>query len=371
MRVLHVIPSIAPSEGGLRTGTLATCRAQSAAGLRPEIACLNNPDPDDPDDPDDLPIHRFKPGRRLFGASKEMRLWLMGHAADYGAIIAHVVWLNPAHYAATAAGKAGVPLYLASRGMLDPDAMAHHRLRKLIAWHAGVRKLIGRGVLVFSSQADRDRSLSHPDLQGAPAVVVPNPVEMSDLVAGDPAHIVCLNRLHPRKGVLEWVQSLLRLRDEGLRFTATHAGIAQDHDYAARVRDCAAPLVHEGRLHFEGPLPHDRARALLGGAGILVHPAVGFENFGNVILEGMGAGKPVVASRRALVTPELEQHGVVIGVEPTPTHIADALRRLLQDKAAGSALGGAAREYARAHFSYAGVGTLWANCLLKHSTNAT
>lgn len=365
MRVLQVIPSIAASQGGLRTGTIATCRAQLAAGLRPEIACLN---PAEPDDPTDIPIHRFKPGMRLFGASKGMRDWLMRHGGDYDAIIAHVVWLNPAHYAASAAAKHDVPLFLASRGMLDPDALAHHRLRKLVAWHTGVRKLIGRSVLVFSSQADRKRSLSHPDLEGTPSIVVPNPVDVPEQAAGDPARIVCLNRLHPRKGVLEWVQALRRLQDEGLVFNAVHAGEEEDADYAARVRDCAAPLLKEEKLSFEGRISHEAARRLISGAGIIVHPATGFENFGNVILEGMAAGKPVVASRRALVTPELEEAGVVIGVEPTPEQIADALRGLLNDKAKGANLGNRAREYVKDKFSYEAVGQQWKQALQQPQT---
>lgn len=330
------------------------------AGLQPEIACLN---PGEPDDPEDIPIHRFRPGLRLFGASKGMRDWLLKHAGGYGAIIAHVVWLNPAHYAATAAAEHNVPLFLASRGMLDPDALAHHRLRKLVAWHTGVRKLIGRSVLVFSSQADRNRSLSHPDLEGTPSVVVPNPVEFPEFSTGDPARVVCLNRLHPRKGVLEWVQALLRLREEGLVFTAVHAGVEQDEDYAGRVRECAAPLLKEGRLQFAGNLPHNRARKLVGESGVVVHPATGFENFGNVILEGMAAGKAVVASRRALVTPELESAEVVIGVEPTAEQIADALRGLLNDKAGSLALGASAREFVNQHFSLKAVGSRWREAL--------
>ena len=360
MRVLHVIPSIAASQGGLRTGTLATCRAQMTAGLRPEIACLN---PAEPDDPEDIPIHRFKPGLRLFGASKGMRDWLANQAGNYDAIIAHVVWLNPAHYAATAVAKHDVPLFLASRGMLDPDALAHHRLRKLIAWHTGVRKLIGRSVLVFSSLADQQRSLSHADLKGTPSVVVPNPVDLPKLVKGDPSHIACLNRLHPRKGVLEWVQALRLLHEEGLDFTASLAGEEESADYAAKVTGQAAPLLKEERLTLKGRLPHDRARELIGMAGIVVHPATGFENFGNVILEGMAAGKALVASRRALVTPELEEAGVVLGIEPTPQQIADALRKLLTDRQGAGELGANARSHAAQHFSMKAVGKRWKTAL--------
>ncbi|MCB9895893.1 MAG: glycosyltransferase [Planctomycetes bacterium] len=350
MRVLHVIPSIAPETGGLRTGTLATCLAMKQAGIEPEIVCLHGES--------DLPTHRFKPGLRVTGASRGMRDWLMQHAGDYDAIIAHVVWLNPAHYAAEAAAKSGVPLYLASRGMLDPDALAHHRLRKLIRWHLGARALARGSILVFSSEADRERSLSHPELADARAIVVPNPVQLPEpapQAEGAPV-VLCLNRLHPRKGVLEWSQALLKLREEGLVFEAVHAGTAEDAAYAERVRKL-------GACRLLGPCSHDEAVALVAGAAMVVHPSVGFENFGNVIIEGMAAAKPVVASRRALVTPELEAAGVVIGTEPTPEHLADAMRRLLQDSGAREALGAKARAYASEHFCYQAVGQRWREIL--------
>jgi glycosyltransferase involved in cell wall biosynthesis len=322
----------------------------AVAGIEPEIACLHGEA--------ELPLHRFKPGLRVLGASRGMRDWLKAHAREYDAIVAHVVWLNPAHYAAEAAAKAGVPLFLASRGMLDPDALAHHRLRKLIRWHLGARALARNSTLVFSSHADLSRSLSHPELHDARAVVVPNPVAMPDPAPepnGEPM-ILCLNRLHPRKGVLEWGRALQQLRAEGLVFTAEHAGAEEDAGYAARVRDLGVARMH-------GPLPHEQAVALIGRAAIVAHPSVGFENFGNVIVEAMAAGKAVVASRRALVTPELEEAGVVAGVEPTPELLADAMRRLLQDAAARRALGERARTWAAEHFSMEAVGKRWREIL--------
>jgi glycosyltransferase involved in cell wall biosynthesis len=322
--------------------------------MRPEIACLQG-------EADDIPVHRFRPGLRLFGASSCMRDWLLAHAGDYDAIIAHVVWLNPAHYAARAAAKASVPLYLASRGMLDPDALSHHRMRKLIRWHLGVRKLIGRSVLVFSSEADRDRSLSHPELASVPAVVVPNPVAIPMVTHASNGPIVCLNRLHARKGVLEWVNALVSLHRNGVKFQAVHAGHEEQPDYAASVRRAAKPLG--GALEFRGAVTNPQALELIAASQIVVHPATGFENFGNVIAEGMAAGKPVVASRRALVTPELEQAAVVIGVEPTPDQLAEAMRGLLTNPAAANELGRRARAYAEKHFSFEAVGRRWLEIL--------
>ncbi|MCA8946821.1 MAG: glycosyltransferase [Planctomycetes bacterium] len=363
MKILHVIPQIGRNQGGLSTGTIAICRAMQSVGIETELACLQEANDEAPAG---IRVHRFKPGLRLTGASPAMRHWLHANADSYDAIVAHVVWLSPAHYAASAAAKAGIPLFLASHGMLDPDALQHHRLRKLIRWHLGVRKLIRRSVLVLSSEADRTRSLSHPELADSPTLVIPNPVAIPDKSTAPPngePMILCLNRLHPRKGVLPWVEALLQLRTEGLQFSATHAGNAEDPEYTRRVNQVASPLVKENRLRFLSAVPHDETRRLIGQSSIVVHPAVGFENFGLVITEAMGAARAVVASRRALVTPELEQAGVVLAAEPEPEHLADSIRRLLQDAAMRKRLGEYAREYAIRHFSYEVVGRQWLQAL--------
>lgn len=363
MKILHVIPQIGRAQGGLSTGTIAICRAMQAVGMQTELACLQEASPEDPAG---ICVHRFKPGLRLTAASPDMREWLMAHAHEYDAIVAHVVWLTPAHYAAAAAARAGIPLFLASHGMLDPDALQHHRLRKLVRWHLGVRKLVRRSVLVLSSEADRERSLSHPELSGVPCVVIPNPVEIPESAPPPPNGqplILCLNRLHPRKGVLPWLEALLQLRDEGLQFKAAHAGTEQDAAYAGKVRQCAEPLLKEERFRFHGAVSHAEARALVASSAMVVHPATGFENFGLVITEAMAAARPVVASRRALVTPELERAGVVIASEPDPRQLADAMRRLLQDSDLRRRMGNAAREYAAQHFDLTVVGLRWQQAL--------
>lgn len=356
MKVLHVIPRIAPSQGGLRTGTIAICRAMRAAGIEPEIACLEEPDGEDPPD---IPVTRFKPGMGLLGSSDAMRRWLLDNAGFYGAIVAHVVWLNPASYAAEAATRAGVPFLIASRGMLDPDAMQHHRVRKLARWHMGLRRRVQRAVLVFTSEEDRDRTLLHPDLKNVPNVVVPNPVQKIDPAPEDrPPVVLCLNRMHERKGVREFVRALKTLRGEGLEFRGVHAGHPEQAKYSERV-------IREGRdvVDFLGPLAHDEARELIQRAAIVVHPARGYENFGNVIAEGMMAGKAVVASPRALAAPELGRRGMLKLAEPEARDIAARVRVLLEDDEMRRELGQRARAYALEHFSYGRVGELWREVL--------
>jgi phosphatidylinositol alpha 1,6-mannosyltransferase len=106
--------------------------------------------------------------------------------------------------------------------------------------------------------------------------------------------LLFFGRLVVEKGVEDFVRVALRLRENGVRFRPLIVG-------AGPARDAFAPLedaVFTG--HLDGP---DLARAVAS-ADILLHPSR-TEAFGNVVLEAMASGLPVVCadadSARALV----------------------------------------------------------------------
>jgi glycosyltransferase involved in cell wall biosynthesis len=135
-----------------------------------------------------------------------MRKWLLLHASAFDAIIAHSIWLSPTRYAALAARRHNVPFYLVPHGMLDPDALAHHPFRKWLRWNTGEKRVTKQARLIFSTPEDANRALRHPQLSGAKYSVIGNAIDTTDeppvRATEDPPLILCLNRLHPRKGCL-------------------------------------------------------------------------------------------------------------------------------------------------------------------------
>jgi len=367
MRVLHVVPSLDSTQGGIRSALVSALGAMAAAGIQAECAVVGQPQPPLPD----MAIHVFAPSTpRLTRASRDLRRWLAIHAGDYAAVVAHTLWLSPTRYAIDAAVAAGVPAWLVPHGMLDPDAVAHHRWRKRLRWVQGEARRVRAARLLFSTQADAARSSTTARRSTLPSGVVPNPVEPAWYQAADPRparRVLCLNRWHPRKGVQELVQALLALHRDGVDFTAEFAGAVSDDGYARQVRQLAEPLIKAGVLHVHGILSPAQLRELAAPGGILVHPATGFENFGMVIAEAAAAGLAVLASPRALLTPEMAQAGAVQACEPTAAALAQGLRALLSDAPRQVALGRAGKVYAQQHFTLPQVGRQWLEVLGTHA----
>lgn len=108
----------------------------------------------------------------------------------------------------------------------------------------------------------------------------------------------------------------------------------------------AAALGLGERVHFAGQLLRERTAAYLAAADLFALPIVreGADGLPNVLLEAMGAGRAVVASRVAGVPDVLDNgvHGLLVP-EREPAALAGAIVRLLNEPALAARLGAAAR----------------------------
>jgi glycosyltransferase involved in cell wall biosynthesis len=102
-------------------------------------------------------------------------------------------------------------------------------------------------------------------------------------------------------------------------------------------------------VYFPGQLARDRVARYIGAADVFVVPSIrdqggNVDGLPNVLLEGMGAARPIVASRVAGI-PEViadGEHGLLVP-ERDPDALAAAIIRLLDDRVLAQRLGEAAR----------------------------
>jgi glycosyltransferase involved in cell wall biosynthesis len=157
---------------------------------------------------------------------------------------------------------------------------------------------------------------------------------------------VCVGTISTRKNMIAVVRAMAELAEAGLPLVM----IGPDGQGSREVDAEIARLGDRARVLRTGFLPDADTAALVQGAAMLLHPALG-EGFGFVPLEAMAVGTPVIASRISSV-PEVAGQAALLVDHPTePADWARAMSELMGDEDRRAALARAGLERA-ARFSW-------------------
>lgn len=303
MRVLHVVPAVAPRYGGPSEVALRSVASLREAGVEALLATT------DADGEGRLPVATGEEVERL-GArciffprwrgeslkpSPSLAGWLKGHAGEFDVLHVHSVFSHPSLAAGRAARRAGVPYVVRPLGQLDEWSLSQHAWRKRAFLALGGRSLVERAAaLHWTDESERRRAPRFA--AGRPSFVAPLGVDerlFEEPEAGErePA-VLFLSRLHPKKNVEALIDAFASLGREAEGWRLVVAGDGEDA-YVASLRSRAAAA---GRpVDFVGWLTGEQKARALGAASLFVLPSMQ-ENFGIVVAEAMAAGTPVVVS---------------------------------------------------------------------------
>jgi glycosyltransferase involved in cell wall biosynthesis len=167
-----------------------------------------------------------------------------------------------------------------------------------------------------------------------------------------PPRIGLVGRISPWKGQDVFIRAAARVLQyaPNAQFQIIGSCLFGEEDYERKVRALVKELGLEDSVHFLGF--REDVPALIQKMDVLVHASTVGEPFGQVIIEGMAAGKPVVATNGGGV-PEIVVEGetgllVPMG-ESTP--MADAILRLIRDPERAKAMGAAGVARVKNHFT--------------------
>ncbi len=127
-----------------------------------------------------------------------------------------------------------------------------------------------------------------------------------------------------------------------------------DRQYEAELRALAESPELQGRVFFCGH--RDDVPVVMKAADIIAHTSVSAEPFGRVVVEGMLAGKPVVASDAGGPS-EIIEHGITGWLVPpgNPSALVHRLRQLLSDPQCARDAGERAARSARYNYALSTV----------------
>jgi glycosyltransferase involved in cell wall biosynthesis len=248
-----------------------------------------------------------------------------------------------------------IPVWLAAGRLARTPVICHvHEAEEAInpmIRRALVLPLLLANRVLTNSQSSRD-TLERAGFRRAVRVQVvyngvPGPPEITPLTTTQPGKLVVVGRLSPRKGTDIAIRATVMLREQGFPVSLTLVGgVFSGYEwFETQLRRMAVgwPVRFAGIQNQVWPW--------LAEADIVVVPSR-WEPFGNVAVEGMLAGRPVVASRVQGLTEIVRPGQTGLLVPPDdPDALAAAIATLLRDWSRTKALAAAGRQDARDRFS--------------------
>lgn len=372
MRIAHVVPTYIPAwrYGGPIRSVHKLCRALTETGNDVDVFTTNVNGERDSDVPLMQPVDvegvnvRYYPSvrlRRLYWAP-DLRTEFEARVRDYDVIHLHSVFLWPTLAAARVAQRAGVPYVVSPRGALVKDLFRRRgSLRKTLWMKLFEKRTLERAGAVHVTSTREADELRRFDLRLHRIEIVPNGLDVrpsfehSDLPArllerfGEDPLVVYLGRLSWEKGLDRLLDALPGLP----RGVVVIAG-NDDSNYQAQLEQRAYSLRVTERIVFTGPLSRPQVETLLTRASVLVLPSYS-ENFGNVVLEAMAAGCPVVVTEAVGAAEIVRESQAGIVVPGEPASLCAAIQRLIDDSDLRHAMGERGKTAIRERFTWRAI----------------
>lgn len=373
MRILHVVPSYLPAlrYGGPILSVHGLCKALVAQGHEVEVFTTSVDGPRDSDVPlgvsvncDGVKVWYFSVPhlRRLYWCPK-MTDALRRRVSTFDVIHTHSVFLWPTWAAARIARQYAIPYVIAPRGMLVGELIRRKSRWFKTAWIEifEKRNLAGAAVVHFTSQLEKDEA-TRLGLQFRATCVVPNGVDKEEIhnesderdlppwfACQHQRYLLFIGRINWKKGLDRLICALPYVPDRHLVILGN-----DEEGYQPTLETLARQEGVRDRISFIGPVYGLDKRVILKHAEALVLPSYS-ENFGNVVLEGMAAGCPVVVTPEVGAADLVLEAGAGIVLDGSPEKLGRGIADLIADPERGSTMGQRGRDAAASKYTWEAI----------------
>lgn len=343
MRVLHVIPSVAPRYGGPSAVVLGYCHALNALGIQTMVATTNA------DGDDVLPVLVGKPTRyegldaifferrgEAFKYSSGLARWVRQHVGDFDLVHIHAVFSHSSLVAGRACRATGVPYILRPLGSLDPWSLQQRGWKKRILLQTSAKALI-QGAAAVHFTTDIEAELAAPVTAGATSAVVPLGIdaEYVDIGAFHRSRlnqVIAISRFESKKRLDALIRAFhLVAADPALsNWTLAIAGDGKPEDRLPLEHAAVAGPCRD-RIRVGGWVDGAAKRELLASSSLFAMPSYQ-ENFGLALAEAMAAGLPAIVTSAVNLSKNIERAdaGWVVGLDEGS--LVDALRAAMTNE---------------------------------------
>jgi len=335
VKVLHVIPSAAPVDGGPNLAVRAIARGLASRGVTVTVAATNAAGDDTLDVPLDIPVldagvdYRFF-SRTVPGAWKfswPMTRWLWTNARRFDVVHVHALFSYATIPGCRAAARAPVPYVVRPLGTLSEWSLAHRGWKKRPYYTLLERSHLAHAAAIHATSDAEARDVERLGF-GDRARVIPLGVDVApvrrgrDAAVDRPLRVLFLSRLHEKKNVPVLIRALAAVSGAA-RLDLTIAG-----DGDARYRHELAALTRElgvaDQVRFVGHVDGEAKRKLFERADCFVLPSA-HENFGLAVAEALAAALPVIVTPGVALAPMVAAADAGIVIDANVPALASAL----------------------------------------------
>jgi glycosyltransferase involved in cell wall biosynthesis len=351
MKILHVIPSVAPVRGGPSVAVIAMVKSLRDIGIDAEIVTTN----DNGNTLFAVPLNylhdyqsvptrffaRFSPNihsMREFTFSAGLTQWLWQHIREYDLIHVHAIFSYPSTVAMAIAKLQKIPYIVRPLGQLCQWSLQQSATKKAIYLNIIERKNINQSASLHLTSESEKQEIKQLNLE-CKNFVIPHGLAVPETIPDayqrlrnhfqlplEEPIILFLSRIHPKKGLEYLIEALAQIKNK--KFTLIIAGNG-DSDYEAQINSCLHDYGLEDCSLMTGFVEGELKQLLLQGANLFVLTSYS-ENFGVAVLEALAAGTPALVTPGVALAQEIEQNDLGYVVPQEPTAIAKAIDKHLE-----------------------------------------
>jgi glycosyltransferase involved in cell wall biosynthesis len=359
MKILHVVPTYLPAVryGGPIYSVHALCRALVEQEQDVRVVTTNVDGNGTLDvkldgwvDIDGVKVRYFRSQYPRLYYSTDMGRFLSSEIEEYDLVHIHSVFLWPNVQSVRSARGRGTPYVISPRGMLVEDLFKRRgNLRKRMWVNLFERSHLRSASAVHFTSALELQEYRKLGLPLSKKWVIPNGINVDDRCADrdvDSRTILFVGRLNWKKGLDRLIPAVAE--SPGMRLVL--AG-PDEGGYQAVLEKLAGELNVSDRVEFTGPVTDSEKRRWLSRALCLVLPSYS-ENFGNVVLEALAAGCPVLTTEQVGAAAFVTEARAGIVVNGDKQELKRGLEALQANPGEAIEMGKRGREYVKENLTW-------------------
>ena len=365
LKVLHVIPDLAPETGGPVTAVMGLAQAQAAIGHKVSIASSDY-GLDSTPQVDNVEFKLFPCRYDTWRWAPELGRYLEKFVKAFDVVMVESLWQYPTFIAGKICRAANMPYVVSPNGMLDEWSLSQKAWKKKPYMTLIERStLLGAAAIHLTSEGELTNS--HLNRWAVPKLVVPLGLHKSKYtdLPGDGGFFARYPELSNRRIVL-FLGRLHYKKQPDVLIRAFHQACHSIDDlhlvlvgsgerrYVETLRELVKSLGIQDRVLFTGILTGEAVKEAYRAASIFVLPSWQ-ENFGLSVVEAMAAECPVVISDHMDLAPDILRGKCGLVAAPNVEETAKAMVSLLGDEALRREMGRNGRKLVLEKFT-------WENC---------